>query len=85
MRRVVAQRLANLADGRVDAVVGVEEDALTPNLFDNLIAGHKFAALLNKQAQQVGWNAFQPEGLPGLFQLKGSEVKFEVAAKSDRS
>jgi hypothetical protein len=45
--RIIIQHLPNLADGAVDAVVSIKKNALAPNLFDDLLSGNEFAALLN--------------------------------------
>src|SRR5580700_8724596 len=49
---VVFQCVANLPDGRVDAVVGIEEDVLAPELLDDLFAGHKQAPALDQKQEQ---------------------------------
>jgi hypothetical protein len=40
---VVAQEVTQLADGGVDAVLGVDEDFAGPKALGNLGAGHKLA------------------------------------------
>jgi hypothetical protein len=36
---IISQYLPEFADGRIDAVIGIEEDVLTPNSFNDLLAG----------------------------------------------
>src|ERR1700694_2714141 len=44
--RIVLHHLPNLADRGVDAAVGIEEDVLTPDPLDDLVAGDQLPSLL---------------------------------------
>jgi hypothetical protein len=44
---VIFQHLSNLADGGVDAVVGVEENIFSPDSIDDLVAGDELPFPLN--------------------------------------
>ena len=46
---IILEHLADLADGRVDAVIGVEEDIFPPDPFDNLLPADELPALLDEQ------------------------------------
>src|SRR5215469_14607602 len=37
--RIVAQRQSDLADGSIDAVLGINENVLAPELFDDFLPG----------------------------------------------
>jgi hypothetical protein len=50
--RVILEYLANLADGGIDAVVGVEEDIFAPDLFDNLVPADELPALRDQQEKK---------------------------------
>ena len=58
---IVLQYLANLADGGIDAVVGVEEDILAPDPLDDLVPGHQLTSLLDQEEQQFHGNPFELE------------------------
>src|SRR6266851_1938915 len=81
---VVLEYLANLADSGVDAVVGVEEDVLAPNPFDDLVAGHELPSGLNQEDQQLRRNPLQLQNPAGAAQFVGAQVKVEILAESDR-
>ena len=81
---VVLQYLANLADGGVDAVVGVEEDVLAPNPFYDLVTGHELPSSFNQEEQQLHGNSFQLERPAGAAQFVGAHVQVEILAELDR-
>jgi hypothetical protein len=70
MGGIVAQDLTNLSDGCIDAVIAVEKNTFAPDPLDNLIPGHKLAAVLDEQAEQLGGNAFKFENLAGLLEFE---------------
>ena len=82
MGGVIVKHLANLPDGGVDTVVGVEKDVFAPDPLHNLISGHQLATVLDKEAKKVGRNAFELEHLAGLFQFEGAEIEFEITAEA---
>jgi len=49
--RIVFKGLANFPDSRINAVVGIQKDILTPNLLYDLLAGDELPALLDQQEQ----------------------------------
>jgi hypothetical protein len=44
--RIVLQHLPNLADGGIDAVIGIEENILAPDLLDDPVAGDQLPSLI---------------------------------------
>ena len=47
MFRVILEHLTNLADGGVNAVVGIKEDVFSPYPLDNLVSADELPALLD--------------------------------------
>ena len=82
MDGVIVKDLADLPDGGVDAVVGVEKDVFAPDPLHNLIPGHQLATILNKEAEEVGRDALELEYLARLFQFETAEIEFEITAKA---
>jgi hypothetical protein len=63
--RIVLQYLADLADCPVDAVVGVQENVLTPYPINDLISGKKLPTMLDEKQQQLHGSGFELEHAPG--------------------
>src|SRR5262249_32628581 len=80
---IVLQDLANLADGAPDAVIGVEENSVTPNFSDNLLAGNNLAPVLKQKNQDLQRNTFQFEHMTVTAQPTGMDVKLELLAEPD--
>src|ERR1700733_3008425 len=78
---MLPQRHTNLADGGVDAVLGIDKNIFAPKPFDDLLAGGDTAFFFRKQDQKLGGDAFQflnpsvpPQFEAGAIQLKISEL-----------
>ena len=73
----ISQRLANLVDGRVDAVIEVDEGILGPEFLVQLFTGHDFSRILQQYGQHL--KGLSPElDLQSVFaQFAGAEVDFE--------
>lgn len=56
---IVLEYLANLADGAVDAVLGIDKKLIAPDLLGNLLAGRKLAFLLDQNEQDLQGSALE--------------------------
>ncbi|HKM84535.1 MAG TPA: hypothetical protein VJY15_26695 [Candidatus Acidoferrum sp.] len=64
--------MAHFADSSVDAVVGVNEDILTPDGQEDLLSGDQAVAVLGEQEEQLEGNAFEFDETAGAAQLEGA-------------
>jgi hypothetical protein len=80
---IVFQGLADLADGGVDAVVGVEEDILTPDALDNLFPTDDLATFFDQKQEHRGRDAFEFEDTTAAGQLIAAGVKLDSFAQFD--
>lgn len=76
---VITQRGPHLADGSVDAMLGVHEDVFTPEPFDDLRTRHHPPLTLNEQGEQLQRNPLDLHGLPMAPQLEAMPVEFKFA------
>jgi hypothetical protein len=53
--------MAYLADGAPDAVIGVEENTLSPNPLDDFVAAHDLAVMLEQQNQDLQGDTLKPK------------------------
>ena len=60
---IVLQHLSQLAHGRVDAVIRVQEHILAPDPFHDLIPRYQLSPALHQQKQQFHWDAGQLQSL----------------------
>jgi hypothetical protein len=81
---VVVEGVADLADRAVDAVVGVGEDALAPDLLHDLLAAHQLAGLLREKQQDLHRDALEPQRAAGAAQLPCPRVELEAIAEANR-
>ena len=56
---IIAQDLADLADGGVDSVFGIDEDVLAPEAIDDFLAGGDAALFLNEKEEEFHRDALQ--------------------------
>jgi hypothetical protein len=75
---VVPERLADFPNSSVDAVVRIEENVLTPDSLDDLIAGNKLLVVVKQEQEDLQRNAFELQRTPSTAQLKRSQVELEV-------
>jgi len=80
---VIPERLPNLADGGVDAVLGVEKNVLAPDPFDDLIAGNQLTVPLHQEGEEVHGNLFELEDVVSPAQLITTAVEFEFREARD--
>jgi hypothetical protein len=81
---VILQDLPELADCAPDAVVGVEEDTLAPDLSDNFVSSDDLTLVLEQQYQDLQRDTFQFQPMTVAAQAVGSDVKLKVFAEPDR-
>ena len=81
--RIVLEHLADFADGAVDAVVGIEKDVFSPDLFRNFFARDELAFLLNQDEQDLQGNALEFQGTSKVAELEGSQIDLEILPKPD--
>src|SRR5262249_61083487 len=62
--RVVLERLADLADGGIDAVVRVEEDIPSPDPLDDPVPADELSLLFDEETQDLHGDALQLERPP---------------------
>jgi hypothetical protein len=79
LARVVAQHVADLAHGYVNAVVGIEKNLLAPQLLDNGLAPQELTRVAHQQAEQVHRDALHLHRATRAPQLIGGKVKLEFA------
>jgi len=75
---VVAESETNLADGGINALLGVHKNALPPQLGGDLLAGNQLLAVFDQEHQQLKGQTFEANGLSALIKLKPAEIEFEV-------
>jgi len=66
---VVFQGLSDFPDCGVDCVIGIEEDVLALELFDNLFPGYQLAAPLDQQEQYFHGDSLQLQRAAGASHL----------------
>src|SRR5262249_25312951 len=79
---LVAQRLANLANAEIQALIEVHEGIGTPDLLADLVAGDNFTAAAHQHLQDFGrlrrqlHEVLVPAELPGPpLELEGGETR----------
>jgi hypothetical protein len=82
---VVAEGMAKLTDGGVDAVLGVDEDLALPKSLGNFFAGGKLSVFLCQQDEQFERLAFNAQAFPAAYQLEASAIQTKIAEFVDRS
>ena len=80
---IIPQDLADLADGAIDAVVGVKRDPGAPNALNDLLAGNDFVPLLDKEEQKLHGDALQFEHTTAAAHLVRTLVELKILAKPD--
>ena len=75
--RIIAENLTDFSDGSVNAVLGIEEDILAPDLFDDLVAADQPAVALREESEELHGDFFKLENTVGSAQLITAAVKFE--------
>ena len=71
--------MTNFSDGGVDAVVGVEVDALPPQSLDDLLAADQSSIFPDQQDQQIHGDAFHAHGFPRPSQFITAHIQNELS------
>lgn len=74
---IVAQGLADLADGSVDAVFGVDENIFAPEAVDDFLAGDDGTLLFGEQQKEFERDAFELQSAAVAPQLEAVTVELE--------
>jgi hypothetical protein len=56
---IIFQCLADFPDCRIDCAIGIEEDVLAPELFDDRFASYQLAPPLDQQEQDFHRDSFE--------------------------
>ena len=80
---IVAENLADFADGGIDAVFGVDEDFIAPEAFSNFCASDDVAFASGEQDEQLHGLALKFEDSACTTQLEASTVQPKVAEFKD--
>lgn len=83
MVRIVAQAMAELADGGIDAVLGVDEDLSRPEPPGDFRARHQAALARGQQDQQLHGFALDAQRMAVAAQLEAAAVQLELADLHD--
>src|SRR4029077_13396982 len=81
---IVVKDLADLANRAIDAVVRIEENALTPNPLDDQLPADELPPMFHQEEQQFRRNALQLEQAAAAAQLVAAEVKLKIVSKFER-
>ena len=81
--RVIAEDLTDLADGGVDAVLGVHKDFAVPQALDYFGSGDEMAIPGCQQNEQLHRFSFQLEAAAPTGELKAVAIHLEVAEFKD--
>jgi hypothetical protein len=79
---IVFEDLADFADGTVDAVIGVQKDAVAPDFLYDFLACDQLSSLLYQEQQDFHRDAFEFEGVTSATQLVGAQINLKILPKS---
>src|SRR5277367_2168633 len=80
---IIPEHLPDPADGGIDAVVGVEENTLSPDPFDDLFPCNELSPVFNQEKEQLHGHRLELDGNPGRAQFVGSQIQLEIFPKLD--
>jgi hypothetical protein len=75
--RIIAERLANLADAEVQTLIEVDEGAITPDLPVDFLARHDLAAALHQQRQQLNGLRCELHEVGALAHFSAASIELE--------
>src|SRR5215469_13786244 len=75
---IVAKHLPDFTDRSIDAVIGVNKNALAPNFCRNLFARDDLVSPSNQEEEDLHRDAFKLEHTPAPAQLIGLRIENEV-------
>jgi hypothetical protein len=81
--RIVAEEMAELADGGVDAMFGIDEDFAGPEALRDFSAGDKLTLARGEQDQELHWLALETYRVAVVEQFEGSAVEAKIAKTID--
>jgi hypothetical protein len=61
---IVLKDLGDFPNSSIDGVIGIEEDVLAPQLFDDLFPRHQLASPLHQQEQNFRGDSFHLQRAP---------------------
>src|SRR5580658_8200463 len=76
---IFPQRRPNLANGRIDAMLGIMENILAPQALDNLLSAHLLPIFFNQQDEQFQGNSFDSQRKAVAAQFKTRTIEFKIA------
>jgi hypothetical protein len=79
---IVVQNLTNFADRGIDAVVGIQEDVLTPDPSDDVLSGDQLPPALEQQEQDLHGDSLQLQSATRTAQFIGAPVQFKLLSES---
>ena len=77
---IVAERLAELTDRHIEAIVGIQGYALSPDLLRQVFAADDLPLLLDEHGQRLKGNPLQPEH--GTTPAQPGDARFECKVGS---
>jgi hypothetical protein len=81
--RIITQHQTDLPDEGIDAVLGINEDAIRPQAFSDLRPCHELAILRDKQDQQLHWHPFELHAAARTQELKAFGIQLKLAKLKD--
>jgi len=81
---IIAEHLPDPADCGIDTVVGIQEDAFTPDPFDDLFPRDQLSPVFNQEKQEFHGHRLEFDGNSGRAQFVGPHIQQEIASKTDR-
>ena len=73
----ITQRPPQVLDGRVDAVVKLDDGVVRPQFFSDLLAADQFALALDQHAQDLQGLLLQDRSVAVVAQLSARQVEFK--------
>ena len=73
------QRLANLADDRIDARLHIDEHLFPPKTIDDVAAGDELTATFDKKDEEIHSPSFESHRAAVTAKLVRGDVELEVA------
>jgi len=80
---VILQQVAELANGGVDAVLGIDKDLAGPEVLGNLCASDKLTLARDKEDEQLHRLALDGQRMAAAEELESSAVELKLAELKD--
>src|SRR5713101_9603940 len=75
---VVIQRRTDFANGIIDAVLGIEEEVLPPDLLDDFFSLDQVTLVFSQQDQQLHGLALQTEAMASTTELEAIGIELVI-------